>query len=255
MVQVKEMWKQLHAGLLPLTFEGNIASGKSSLVRSISGHYNLEMIMEDVESNPFLHLFYQALANPKNEEYRRAFMDMQVWLLGTRTTQKRAYSHFCGQYYVSDRDMLGDLAFWGLLKEAGNISQKEYDWLKNAITWTHGRLSGDQLYKSVIWLETSPESCFERKNKRARSEEDMVPQQYFRDLDRAYKQYVWPEWISRKVDFYVVNWDCDRESELVEVAKNHFMFKEVPVEIKEIITKGPTSQMVKRSSEGIYYVA
>ncbi len=62
-----------------IAIAGNIGSGKTTLTRSLAKHFGWEPHYEDVESNPYLHSFY--------EDMQRWSFNLQIYFLNSRFRQ------------------------------------------------------------------------------------------------------------------------------------------------------------------------
>ena len=102
-----------------INIEGIIASGKTTLLKNIVSHYDIQPIYEPVKDNPFLDKFYR---DPK----RYAFT-MQMWLLAKRHAANSAafWLSKAGVNVIVDRGRLGDRCFARVNHRLGNIDDDE----------------------------------------------------------------------------------------------------------------------------------
>src|SRR5210317_922265 len=62
-----------------IAIAGNIGSGKTTLTELLSKHFSWEAHFEDVETNPYLHSFY--------EDMQRWSFNLQIYFLNSRFSQ------------------------------------------------------------------------------------------------------------------------------------------------------------------------
>jgi deoxyadenosine/deoxycytidine kinase len=166
---------------------GPIGSGKSTLSKLLSDHYNVPMIQEPVENNEFLPLFYEnkemfALLS-QNAFYSSLFLLM--W--------KSRHEASC----VFDSTLFSNLVFTELLRLEGIMSAYEVA-LTYAIADEHLKRLPDVDVHVV--LVKDEESLFENVRKRGRDiEKDQKEyltfhyRNYYEVLDRIYKNYRVPQ--------------------------------------------------------------
>lgn len=156
--------------------EGNIASGKSTVVENLKG----EKFMEPLEKeNPFLELFYK-------DPCRHA-TNMQIFTLLYRYRQwKLAQARnmmFPEEIQLLDRSLFFDACFAKVNRDLGNISSEEWQLYFMA----HETLQEQIYYPDLcLWIRVGPETCLARLKERARGCEVGVSIDYLRDLDNMY---------------------------------------------------------------------
>lgn len=164
-----------------LWIEGIIGCGKTTFSREVGKRLNFQVIEEPVDDNPYLEPFYK---DPKTH----ATM-MQIYLLHRRYALQKAaalVSLGVGQFdgAILDRSLSGDRVFAKLHREAGNIS--ELDWQTYEMCYQvmcHTLLPPTRL----IFLDVQPETAFERMKNRNREAESKVPLEYLQQLREGYK--------------------------------------------------------------------
>lgn len=160
--------------------EGIIGSGKSTLTEALCNELNLRSIMEPVETNPYLELFYQ---DPKKYAF-----PMQIELLHRRYAlqQLAAYEALGEGGYrgaVLDRGLPGDRVFAKLHMLEGNIHDLEWGTYERAYNVMTCSLIPPSL---LIFLDTEPEVAHARVKERNRAAEKDLPLDYLVKLRRGY---------------------------------------------------------------------
>jgi deoxyadenosine/deoxycytidine kinase len=156
--------------------EGVIGVGKTSLCEMLGRHLGANLILEDVDGNPFLQKFYSD---------RKAFaFQTQLWFLLSRMRQ------------------LSEPAAQPGMEHCATVS--DYMFAKNGI-FAEMNLSGDELalYASVadmlgarlprpdlvVYLQASTDTLMRRIEKRARPFEKPMDEAYVSDLNKAYDNF------------------------------------------------------------------
>jgi deoxyadenosine/deoxycytidine kinase len=155
-----------------IAVEGPIGAGKTSLARLLAREVGYELLLEDVEANPFLADFYR-------DRERFAF-PAQVFFLLSRYQQQRRLRQaelFAGGV-VSDYLFAKDRIFANLTLEREEIA-------------LYGRLA-DLLQReaprpdAVIYLQAGTETLLKRIAARGRAFEREIRPDYIADLNEAY---------------------------------------------------------------------
>lgn len=150
---------------------GNIGAGKSTLCKMLAKHYNLDILKESVEDNPFLELFY--------EEPKKWCFKLQLHMFIEKANQQRKMQNSIldrvlqENYYVFTRN-----AF-----EAGFIDKLEYDLLTQNFSLVSNGLEEPDL---VIYLKRDASELKMNIDKRGREMESGVSLQYLEDLNKLY---------------------------------------------------------------------
>lgn len=173
--------------------EGPIGAGKTSLTRLLAREWNCQLLLEEVEANPFLADFYR-------DRERFAF-STQVYFLLSRFQQQRRLRQqdlFAGGV-VSDYLFAKDRIFANLTLTRDEIS-------------LYGRLA-DLLEReivtpdAVIYLQASPEVLLQRIGARGRAFEREITLDYLTALNEAYNFFFFHY---REAPLLVVSTDhCD----------------------------------------------
>lgn len=199
--------------------EGVIGSGKTLLAKILAERWDARLVLEEVESNPFLPYFYQ-----DRDQY--AFQSQISFLLarhrqlGTHFIQGDLFHQMTLCDYSFDKDRI----FASL-----NLSEEElrmYDLISHSLQRDlHTRPD------YLIYLQASPERILERIRKKGRSiERDMDPE-YLQALVDLYNEHFFR--ISQ-IPVFIVN--VDR----IDFAKN-------PADLGDLI------QAIEKFPRGLHY--
>lgn len=154
--------------------EGVIGSGKTVLAKILAERWDARLILEEVETNPFLPLFYR-------DQEMYAFQTQMAFLLsrhrqlGTRFIQGDLFHQSTVCDYTFDKDRI----FASL-----TLSEEELPMYETISRSLERDIRGMPDY--VIYLQASPEKILSRIRKRGRAIE--------RDMD--------PEYLSTLIDLY-----------------------------------------------------
>ncbi len=173
----------------PLTFviDGNISSGKSTLMNLLQSlfdpsqvEFNYENLdlWTNVNGYNLLESYYK---NPRQEA-----LSFQQYVL---TTRLETYSNPTpGKVIIfGERDPISDYVFAKFHRQVGNISQGQWEGYVASTKWMLNKLYEPP--DLVLYLNVGPETCFDRKEDRNRSEEQSVVPDYFKQLHTAYKTH------------------------------------------------------------------
>lgn len=175
-----------------ITLDGNIGAGKSTLLKKIQ------------ECLPYVEIVFEPVPvweslkcnNDKNilqhfyEDSKRWGYTFQNCALLTRiiavkeAVEKAKKSN--KKIIVTERSVLTDInVFAKMNKNIGNLNELEWNlYLK----WVDA-FSNDKSIKAIIHITTSVETCIERIKSRARKGEDIIPEDYLRNLSQEH--YNW----------------------------------------------------------------
>ena len=201
-----------------IAVEGGIGVGKSTAAQSIVAFLNgigIEAVcLEELFNKTLLGMFYEGNENETKPNYAFAFQlsmlkdcqrnfERAMWESGKRGGGKR-------KVVVIDRTIWGNAVFAALHRQAGNISEKEFqsyiDDLKSV---------GPYTIDYVVYLDLSPETALRRIALRGRKAERSCKIEYLRELDRAYYAMVYQQMVSRHSNITVISNDIFVEPEYV----------------------------------------
>ncbi|MBY5959027.1 deoxynucleoside kinase [Membranicola marinus] len=159
-----------------ITIEGNIGSGKTSFCQKMAEHYDLELILEEFADNPFLPHFYE---NPTRYALpvELFFMTERYNQLSENVQSGHLFSSLVLADYFFDktrlfaRNNLNDMEF------------KLFDQIYNTLA-PHLRPPG-----LLVYLHRPVEQLKANINKRGRTYEQQISQQYLRSIQDVYFDY------------------------------------------------------------------
>ena len=158
-----------------LVIEGVIGAGKTSLARMLAERLQAQLVLEEVEENPFLKDFYRDRA-------RFAFQT-QMHFLFSRYQQQRSLrqTELFSERLVADYLFQKDRIFARL-----NLSERELALYERLVAW----LELDVLKPDiVVYLQASPDTLMERIARRGRPYEKDMEREYIRELNEAYNHF------------------------------------------------------------------
>ncbi len=156
--------------------EGVIGAGKTSLAKLLSERLQAQLVLEEVEENPFLKDFYRDRA-------RFAFQT-QMHFLFSRFQQQRGLRQtelFSSERLVSDYLFQKDRIFAGL-----NLSERELVLYEKLVGWLELDVMKPDV---VVYLQATPDVLMERIARRARPFERDMSRDYIRELVEAYNYF------------------------------------------------------------------
>ena len=102
-----------------IAIAGNIGSGKTTLTRLLSKHFNWKPHYEDVENNPYLHSLY--------EDMQRWSFNLQVYFLNSRFRQVIDIRK-SGKKVIQDRTIYEDARIFAPNLHSMNLmSTRDFD--------------------------------------------------------------------------------------------------------------------------------
>lgn len=176
-----------------LTISGIIGVGKTTLTRSLGEALDANTVYEPVETNEYLEKFYadkEAFAFP-----------MQVYLLNHRFRQHQQMV-WSDRDVVQDRSIYEDVIFGKLLKDAGIMSDLDFETYRSLYLNMTNFLHRPDL---IIYLDTSPEVALERVRERARPCENGVDLEYLKALKAGYEE--WLVDVEPRIPVLRLDWD------------------------------------------------
>ena len=158
-----------------LVIEGVIGAGKTSLARMLSDRLKAQLVLEEVEDNPFLKDFYRDRA-------RFAFQT-QMHFLFSRYQQQRSLrqTDLFSDKLVADYLFQKDRIFASL-----NLVDKELGLYERLVGWLELDVVKPDV---VVYLQASTETLMERIMRRNRSFEKDMDKSYIERLNDAYNHY------------------------------------------------------------------
>src|SRR5690606_28190344 len=197
-------------GRIFIGIAGMIGAGKSTLATALGEHLGIDAYYEPVTDNEYLADFYRDTA-------AHSFA-MQVYLLNRRFQQHQEII-WRGRSAVQDRTIYEDSIFAKMLARTGLMAERDY----RTYVELFQHMSNFMCKPSVIvYLDVSPESSFERIQRRSRSVESTIGLDYLRALHEGYTEFV--SAISRVVP--VIRVDYERfatAEEMAEMIKREYL--------------------------------
>ena len=158
-----------------IAIEGVIGVGKTTLARLLAERLNAELVLEEVEENPFLHEFY-------HDRARWAFQT-QMHFLFSRYQQQRGLHQLdlFVQRLVSDYLFQKDRIFAGL-----NLTDRELLLYEKIVTQIEVEIPKPDV---VVYLQASTETLLGRIQERGRPFEKEMEREYLKALNEAYNYF------------------------------------------------------------------
>jgi len=158
---------------------GNIGSGKTTLTRILSKHFNWEAHFEDVDDNPYLNDFYG--------DMQRWSFNLQVYFLNSRFNQILDIRK-SDKTVIQDRTIYEDaFIFAPNLHSMGLMSTRDFE---NYYTLFNLMVSLVQPPDLVIYLRASVPTLVNQIQKRGRKYEDSIRLDYLKRLNERYESWV-----------------------------------------------------------------
>jgi len=194
-----------------ITIDANIGAGKTNACHAIASAATASgwpaQVLEEPTHHPmfnhFLERYYEDLQSGKNTGGGFA---MQMFMLCQRYEQHRLAVEQAwgtkGTVVVQDRPIYGDTVFATTAMERGFMTKEEYQLYVDL----YRNMSRDMMPPDIfVFLDVSPEECFERMAERGRSEEVGVPLDYLKQLYDNYQKLI-GEMRRRGVRVLTVDW-------------------------------------------------
>jgi deoxyadenosine/deoxycytidine kinase len=158
-----------------IAIEGVIGVGKTTLARLLAERLSAELVLEEVEENPFLHEFY-------HDRARWAFQT-QMHFLFSRYQQQRGLHQLdlFVQRLVSDYLFQKDRIFAGL-----NLTDRELVLYERIVTQIEVEIPKPDV---VVYLQASTETLLGRIQERGRPFEKEMERAYLKALNEAYNYF------------------------------------------------------------------
>ncbi|HVP14660.1 MAG TPA: deoxynucleoside kinase [Terriglobales bacterium] len=158
-----------------IAVEGVIGVGKTSLAKLLCDRLQAQLVLEEVEENPFLKDFYRDRA-------RYAFQT-QMHFLFSRYQQQRSLrqTELFSERLVSDYLFQKDRIFAGL-----NLSERELALYERLVVWLELDVVKPDV---VVYLQAGTDVLMERIGRRGRPFEKDMDREYIGQLNEAYNHF------------------------------------------------------------------
>jgi deoxyguanosine kinase len=158
-----------------IAVEGGIGVGKTSLSKLLTERLQAQLVLEEVEENPFLKDFYKDRA-------RYAFQT-QMHFLFSRYQQQRnlRQTELFSDRLVADYLFQKDRIFAGL-----NLSDRELALYEKLVVWLELDVVKPDV---VVYLQANSDILMERIGRRGRAFEKDMDRDYIRQLNDAYNYF------------------------------------------------------------------
>lgn len=173
-----------------LMLEGNIGAGKSTFLRVLEPHINANVIFEPTDKwqnigdgENLLNLFYKDIKRWAYTFQSYAFISRIQSFDQLRPEQTDKPFKIMERSVYCDRYCFAKNCF-----EMGLMSPLEWQIYKDWFTWLAENYAPKP--SGFIYLQTSPEICFERLKKRNRSEETGVSLDYLKTLHERHEDWL-----------------------------------------------------------------
>jgi deoxyadenosine/deoxycytidine kinase len=162
-----------------IAIAGNIGAGKTSLSELLSRHFGWEILIEDVNLNPYLSDFYYDML--------RWSFNLQVYFLNTRF-QQLVQIQKGERTVIQDRTIYEDAhIFAPNLHEMGLMSKRDFD---NYFSLFEIMMSTIRPPDLVIYLKASIPTLVHHIQSRGRDYEGNMSLDYLKKLNQRYEMWI-----------------------------------------------------------------
>lgn len=177
-----------------IALEGNIASGKSTLLELISSEFDVFTVQEPVgkwqqvesedgttaRASNLLELFY---SDPKRWAYT-----FQTYAFLSRLQAQMSATPGNVDVIVMERSVMADYHIFAKnCHKTGLFSDVEWSLYRQWFAWLTQQFPPQ--FDGTIYLRTSPSVCLQRLHKRARGEEGSIPLEYLQQLHTRHEEW------------------------------------------------------------------
>jgi len=161
--------------LTHIAIEGGIGVGKTTLAKGLAEKLGANLLLEDIDDNPFLELFYQ--------DPERHGLSVQLSFLFSRLKQWQSMMQqdLFHSLVISDYLFAKDRLF-----AMTNLSDEEFALYNQVAQVVAQDLPKPDL---VIYLQSSPEIAKKRVQKRSRSMEDGINLEYLKQVTDTFDKF------------------------------------------------------------------
>lgn len=186
-----------------IAIAGNIGSGKTTLTRLLSKHFNWTPHYEDVENNPYLHSFY--------EDMQRWSFNLQVYFLNSRFRQVLEIRN-SGKTIVQDRTIYEDANIFAPNLHSMNLmSTRDFENYSSLFELMSKFIQPPDL---LIYLRASVPTLVNQIQKRGRDYEASIRIDYLKLLNERYEAWISTYTIGKLLVFEVDDIDLEKPEDL-----------------------------------------
>jgi deoxyadenosine/deoxycytidine kinase len=158
---------------------GNIGSGKTTLTGQLAKHFGWEAHYEDVESNPYLHSFY--------EDMQRWSFNLQIYFLNSRFRQIVTIRN-SGKDVIQDRTIYEDAYIFAPNLHSMNLMEtRDYENYSALFELISSFIKPPDL---LIYLRSSIPNLVKQIQKRGRDYEEAIRLDYLKSLNERYEAWI-----------------------------------------------------------------
>jgi len=162
-----------------IAIAGNIGSGKTTLAGLLAKHFKWEAHYEDVDTNPYLHSFY--------EDMRRWSFNLQIYFLNSRFRQI-VNIRKSGKTVIQDRTIYEDAyIFAPNLHSMGLMTTRDFDNYKSLFELMSSFIQPPDL---LIYLKANVPTLVNQIQKRGREYEESIRLDYLKSLNERYEKWI-----------------------------------------------------------------
>ncbi|MBP6978849.1 MAG: deoxynucleoside kinase [Bacteroidales bacterium] len=162
-----------------IAIAGNIGSGKTTLTSLLAKHFGWEPHYEDVETNPYLHSFY--------EDMQRWSFNLQIYFLNSRFRQIIRIRK-SGKDVIQDRTIYEDAyIFAPNLHEMNLMTTRDYQNYRDLFELMSSFIQPPDL---MIYLRASVPTLVKQIQKRGREYEAAIRLDYLKRLNERYEAWI-----------------------------------------------------------------
>jgi len=185
-----------------IAIAGNIGSGKTTLTRLLSKHFNWEAHYEDVETNPYLNSFY--------EDMQRWSFNLQIYFLNSRFRQIIEIREGT-KTVIQDRTIYEDAYIFAPNLHFMNLmTTRDFE---NYISLFELMSSFIRPPDLLIYLKASVPTLVNQMQKRGREYEEAIRLDYLKRLNERYESWIDKYQLGKLLVFDVDNIDVEEKPE------------------------------------------
>ncbi|MFO7615102.1 MAG: deoxynucleoside kinase [Bacteroidales bacterium] len=162
-----------------IAIAGNIGAGKTTLTGLLAKHFGWEPHYEDVESNPYLHSFY--------EDMQRWSFNLQVYFLASRFRQI-VNIHASGKNVIQDRTIYEDAYIFAPNLHSMNLMEtRDFENYSALFELVSALIKPPDL---LIYLRSSVPNLVQQIQRRGRVYEESIRLDYLKSLNERYETWI-----------------------------------------------------------------